>query len=357
MNSAAFLTWRLTSPHLQADNSDIRIRLYFTRFLGGDGAMTRSVRSAFTLIELLVVIAIIAILIALLVPAVQKVREAAARTQCANNLKQLGLATHSYYGVKKVLPSGSWGPPGAMIGNNNFASPFSDPYYGNSLPWGFFSWSALLLPYLDQRPLYDSINFAVPAYAGSIREDLGGGGSPTQRGPAGNSDNATAANDMPPVFICPSTRRVVTSPVTPQKDYGINGGTNNNCCPERTQAGQDGLAYVNSAIRMAQITDGTSNTLLFAEEAHRFDHSWLPDNTGSNPFIFVHHPSQGYVCYDGGPPNNDGWNNRHACGDHPGGIQGLMADGHLVWISNNISLTVYESLFTISGNEAANLGQ
>jgi prepilin-type N-terminal cleavage/methylation domain-containing protein/prepilin-type processing-associated H-X9-DG protein len=309
-------------------------------------------RSAFTLIELLVVIAIIAILIALLVPAVQKVREAAARTQCANNLKQLGLATHSYHDANKFLPAGSSGP---MVGNGSFSGIWCDPHYGCSLPWGHFSWSVLILPYLDQAPLYETIDFAVNAYAGSILEDMGGSGSPVQRGPCGNSANQTVSTEMPAVFVCPSTRRVVTNPYTPQKDYGINGGTNNTCCPERTQAGQDGLAYVNSAVKLIQITDGTSNTLLFAEEAHRFDHSWLPDNTGSNPFMWVHHPSEGYVCYDGGPPNNDGWNNRHACGDHPGGVQGLMADGHLVWLSNHINLSTYEAIFTIRGNETVSI--
>jgi prepilin-type N-terminal cleavage/methylation domain-containing protein/prepilin-type processing-associated H-X9-DG protein len=314
--------------------------------------MKRSQHSAFTLIELLVVIAIIAILIALLVPAVQKVREAAARTQCANNLKQLGIATHAYHDANHFLPAGSSGP---MVGNSSFSGIWCDPNYGCGLPWGHFSWAVLILPYLDQTPLYNSIDFAVNAYAGSILEDLGGGGAPTQRGPCGNALNMVPAGEMPVVFICPSARRVLTTPYTPQKDYGINGGTNSTCCPERTQAGQDGIAYVNSAVKMVQVTDGTSNTLLFADEAHRFDHSWLPDGTGSNPFMFVHHPSEGYVCYDGGPPNGDAFNNRHPCSDHPGGVQGLMADGHLVWISNNINLVTYAAIFTIQGNEEVDI--
>lgn len=318
--------------------------------------MVRSKRAGFTLIELLVVIAIIAILIALLVPAVQKVREAAARTQCANNLKQLGIATHAYHDANKMFPAGSSGP---MLGNNSFSGIWCDPNYGCSLPWGHFSWSALILPYLDQVPLYESINFTVNAYAGSVLEDLSGGGAPTQRGPCGNAANMQASIDMPAVFICPSVVRVVTTPYTPQKDYGINGGTNSTCCPERTQAGQDGIAYVNSQVTIVQVTDGTSNTLLFADEAHEYDHSWLPNGVGSNPFLWVHHPSQGYVCYDNGnglgEPDDDGWNNRHPISDHPGGVQGLMADGHLVWIANTINTNIYRAIFTIQGNEEGSI--
>src|SRR5271168_1552167 len=96
-------------------------------------------RSGFTLIELLVVIAIIAILIALLVPAVQKVREAAARTQCTNNLKQIGLACLSYHDANKRLPQGY------------IVNPADQPSPG-------WSWSVLILPYIDQEPLYIDLN-------------------------------------------------------------------------------------------------------------------------------------------------------------------------------------------------------
>lgn len=294
----------------------------------------------FTLIELLVVIAIIAVLIALLLPAVQQAREAARRTQCANNLKQLGLAMHNYESSNLCFPPGSIGP---MAGNSSFTAPWADPGVGGCCPWGHFSWSAIILPFVDGANVYNTIDFTVPAYTFSIIENG------AQRGPAGDPKNMKAANSQPAVFVCPSAPRV--QPATQHKDYGINGGTGT-CCPERSQAGMTGIAFVNSRIRIAEITDGTSSTLMFAELAHTTNHSWIDRNTGANPFLWVHHPSQGYVDATAQDiPDTHSYNNRAAESHHTGGVQVMMADGHLKFISDNIDLNVYIALYTRAGNE------
>src|SRR5262245_3587904 len=147
-------------------------------------------RSGFTLIELLVVIAIIAILIALLVPAVQKVREAAARTQCANNLKQIVLAAHNYYDKTQMFPAGNKGP-------TSFTGVWRDPTVGN-LPWGYVSWTAEILPYVEKTDLYNALDFNKPAYVHSLIENG------AERGPAGDTANKFVAENTPPVYQCPS---------------------------------------------------------------------------------------------------------------------------------------------------------
>ena len=214
-------------------------------------------RSAFTLIELLVVIAIIAVLIALLVPAVQKVREAASRTRCINNLKQIGLALHSYHGAYRQFPSGYMA-----------TSATADPNFTTAPGWG---WGAMILPYLDQGPLYMQIQTAIQNKT-SITD----------------SSVASAIQAMLPVYICPSD----LAPPSAFAVWSLAGNSSYPLVHSQGAAGTvyagpssyaacvgrdedsdadgvfgSGIFYCNSATKMATITDGTSNTIMIIERA------------------------------------------------------------------------------------------
>jgi prepilin-type N-terminal cleavage/methylation domain-containing protein/prepilin-type processing-associated H-X9-DG protein len=325
----------------------------------------------FTLIELLVVIAIIAVLIALLLPAVQKAREASARSSCRNNLKQLALAAHGYHdGQGTFMPgNGIPAPAGAFTAPSTFTGIWSDPKF-NGLPWGTFGWPAYILPYIEGDNVYHIINFNYPAFTPDFQEYganprspalLTNAGVTTTGAGFGDLANQQAATSMPKVFVCPSARRGTAGNERSQKDYAVNGGTQSGgCCSERnTSRANDGIASLGSRVRITDVTDGTSNTFMFLELMNFAYHGRIDEGYGCNPFFFVNEAGQGYVMASNNgaisgvlPPNTEIGNDRGAESDHPGGIHAAMADGHVVWVPDMVNTVVYYNAFTRAGGES-----
>ncbi len=207
-------------------------------------------RYAFTLIELLVVIAIIAVLIALLLPAVQSAREAARRAQCINNLKQLGLALHNYHDVMQIFP------PGYIA-----SAPFSNGETDTSPGW---SWACMILPQLEQAPVFASLNFSLPVQAPAnttgIRTNLTAFLCPSdqfQGSTFGISDGF--GNTL--ATVAPSSYAASCGDDPSDTAFGLtlSNGTN-------TGIGR-GVFFRDSAISIASVTDGTSQTVLVEERA------------------------------------------------------------------------------------------
>ena len=297
-------------------------------------------REGFTLIELLVVIAIIAILIALLVPAVQKVREAASRTQCVNNLKNLALGVHGYHDSRKHFPSNR--------NPNNFG------YDQNGTSW---SWLSQILPNIDQGPLYASI-FA------------GGATWPTF------ASVPTQYSAQLAVFLCPSddssvqprTDRANSGQLCGSTNYrGVSGsnwawGSFQNTGPSGNNNGLDvgdGIFYRSDdgrPLTMVGITDGTSNTFMIGEDIPAMNqHCGWPNANYANGTCSI--PlNNGMRVGQPGYQNFGDWPDLYSFRSrHQGGANFAAADGTVRFVNETIDLPTYRALATIQGNETASM--
>jgi prepilin-type N-terminal cleavage/methylation domain-containing protein/prepilin-type processing-associated H-X9-DG protein len=295
--------------------------------------------NGFTLVELLVVIAIIAILIGLLVPAVQKVRESAARTQCQNNLHQIGLALHGYHNNQNSFPAGYLCQPQT---NDDYTSP----------GWG---WAALLLPYIEQGNLANQINRNLPV------ED---------------SSNLAARSTVVALYVCPSDRFTGIFTIYDSNNNPLAQAATNSyaACqgvgPDLDEELDDGngMFFRNSKVRIADVTDGTSNTIAIGERASLFTQTpWAgavsygttritagaPTN---NPSAVEDAATQVLVHVGIHTINDPNADPEDFFTPHSGTCMFLFADGSVHPIITGISLSTLQALATRNGGEIFNAG-
>ncbi len=288
----------------------------------------------FTLVELLVVIAIISVLLAMLLPAVQAAREASRRSACANNLRQLAIATHNYETHKEALP------PGSRL---------TDRQHKDGV-----GWRVLVLPYLEESPLYEEI-------------------APQENGDITNKDFAT-----PTLFVCPSSPNSTAIGEGRSNYAGIAGAgvtTENVWDLDNTfysDVYTDGVFYPESHTRFAQITDGTSQTLALGERFYMADfHLWVTGSVwvGRSKIkeISMHatknvrypinaDPAQfGYFRGDPLRPASDPGtlktNDFYYSSPHPGGAHFAIADSSVRFLTDTIDINLYRDLATRDGGE------
>jgi prepilin-type N-terminal cleavage/methylation domain-containing protein/prepilin-type processing-associated H-X9-DG protein len=280
-------------------------------------------RSAFTLIELLVVIAIIAILIGLLLPAVQKVREAAARSKCQNNLKQIGLALHSYHDVNMGFPGGGWNQ--TPYGNATGAVSGSPPAWNNA---GSGSWAFQILPYAEQNQVYTATNGNTIRFA------------------------------LIPIYFCPSRRaptQISGGSIAGAGAFDYYGNAQALAPNSATAPQSEGVfrPYGTGRLNMLSITDGTSNTIGVGEKnvclrvlntgndvVDNAGYSWGWDFGGSGNWDNTVTSNNGSNAGSAGVipdlTSSTGCNQgTHGYGSsHPGGMNALFMDGTVRFVRN-----------------------
>src|SRR5262249_41720858 len=280
---------------------------------------------AFTLIELLVVIAIIGVLIGLLLPAVQKVREAATLATCKNNLKQIGLAMHTYHDAFKCFPVG-------------YLDPTPWPQTDNGPGWG---WGAFLLPYLEQDNLYRQINFKLDV---------------------GDPAHAAVRTTFLKSFFCPSDQRVTTFTLTdgganswalaPGSYVACNGNAGVDDFPTPPHTGP--FLRATQGFTVADITDGLSNTLFVGDRTIRLSYStWIGGPTGAlNPFLMAPGEFGAEVtllmCHAGptGPNTPGVFDADSTSSPHRIGVPFVFGDGSVHFLTNGIDNNTWMALAT-----------
>ena len=301
----------------------------------------RAIRGrGFTLIELLVVIAIIAVLIALLLPAVQQAREAARRTQCRNNLKQIGLALHNYHDVHQVLPSG-W----IAVQDGQPA-----PHDGLS----GFGWATMILPYLEQQNLYDALdlNLAVNDHDNEplIRQRLAAYSCPSDPQPeTWWIHEADHSNDHDAVIAMQDDHDSLAELATANY-VGVFGTNDLHVCEEIDgECSSDGAFHHNSNTRFRDFIDGLSNTTIVGERRTLPGLEWYSTWSGMVP-----EGEEAFSRILGSTdhtPNHPDLHLDDFSSHHVGGAQFVLGDGSVHFISDSIDHTVYQSLATIKGGE------
>jgi prepilin-type N-terminal cleavage/methylation domain-containing protein len=280
-------------------------------------------RRGFTLIELLVVIAIIAILIALLLPAVQQAREAARRTQCRNNLHQLGLALHNYHDTHSCFP------PGCVNMDANDGNP----------PRPGWNWLAMILPFEDETSIYNACNFSR-----SVIEGESGYGSFT---------NTTAAGQVIHQYVCPSDGAYQKDADYAVTNYAAASGTGTGSRYANGTGAGCSIMHGSSRVRIRDVRDGTSNTFAAGEilpEVNIDAAHWADCRDRYNRNMRWGRPGNGLNCDIGASRCVDGARTGLSS-RHEGGGFFLFVDGQAKFISENIDGGVYASLFTRANNE------